>query len=417
MTPAARRSGVAVCSPVRVAIVTGPGSSSPAVRVSSCSFLAALVAALGPSVARADGADDDAAPAVESELAAEPTAHELTIGGYLQPQLRLREDDPMVGFDEDGFRVRRGRVQLGDHARFGRLVLKAEVEVEVASTVELQDGYVEVGSCLQGGGAWRVDAGQFKVPVSRQALLSDARLAFVEKPELATLAPDRQIGAAATVNVPYAPWLVVAGGLFDGEGKNQGGNVDQRFLFAGRVEVRPFGRDVKLAESNLGGDYLVVGASAAQNRNASGSDIERTRTFGADVAFGWNGLSGAAEYLEVRHVRDLGSYPAYRANGVAAQLSYLLPLPGRWARRLELGARFDEIDRNDAIPIERPGDPDQSLRTYHLAATWYQHGHDLKLQLDLAHIVEVEDITRNRTTAVYANDTILVQATYRLEAP
>ena len=357
------------------------------------------------------------AAVAHAEPATGPAGFTLHGGGYLQPQFRLRANDPVAPFDEDGFRVRRARVEVGDRIRFGRLALEARLEVDVGAQVELQDGYVRAGSCLTGGGAWHVDLGQLKAPVSRQALLSDARLAFVEKPELASLAPERQLGVAATVTVPRAPWLAVTAGVFDGEGKNQGGNVDQRFLWAGRVEVRPLGRDVALAESSLGGDYLVIGASAAQNRGASGADIERTRTFGADVAFGWNGLSGAAEYLEVRHVRELGSYPAYRANGVVAQLSYLVPLPGRWARHLELGVRFDEIDRNDEIPIERPGDPDQSLRSYHVAATWYQRGHDLKLQIDAAHIVEVEDKTRNRTPAVFDNDTILVQATYRLETP
>lgn len=370
--------------------------------------------------ARADelfGDPDDGDGLEASPLAAQPAEHHVTLGGYVQPQLRLRQDDPQVGFDEDGVRVRRARLEAGDRSRFGALTFTARLEVEVASQVELMDGYVSAEAPLPRGGRWRVDAGQLKVPVSRQALLSDARLAFVEKPDLAALAPERQLGAAAAVTVPYAPWLALRGGVFDGEGKNQGGNVDQRFLWAGRVEVAPLGRDVPLAESALGGTYVVAGASAAQNRVATGSDVERTRTFGADLAFGWRGLSGAVEYLEVRHHRRLGGYPDYRANGVAAHLAYLLPLPGRWARHVEVAARLDEIDRNDAVPIERAGDPDQSLRSYHLAATWYQHGHDLKLQVDAAHVVEVEAITRNRTPATYRNDTVLLQATYRLETP
>ena len=381
------------------------------------SFLASILslAALAPRTARADELDHD--PPTDSALAPKPREHTLTVGGYLQPQARLRQDDPAVGFDEDGVRVRRARVELADRVRFGWLTLRAQIEVEVATAVDLQDGYLSAGSDLFGGGAWRIDAGQLKAPVSRQALLSDSRLAFVEKPDLASLAPDRQLGVDVAIDVPYAPWLVVTAGMFDGEGKNQGGNVDQRFLWAGRVEARPLGRKVALAESNLGADYLVIGASAAQNRGQTGGSVERTRTFGADLAFGWQGLSGAAEYLEVRHHRAGGGAPDFKGNGVVAQLSYLLPLPGRWAHHLEVGVRLDEIDRNDAIAIERPGDPDQSLRSYHVAATWYQHGHDLKLQVDAAHIVEVEDITRNRVDARYRNDTVLVQATYRLESP
>ena len=379
------------------------------------SIVIASLVAVWPILAHAD----DPASGSASDPGSDPDRprHEFTVGGYVQPQLRLRQDDPRVGFDEDGSRVRRARVELGDRVGFGRLLVTAKLELEVATAVELQDGYVSTGMALPGDGAWRIDLGQFKAPVSRQALLSDSRLGFVEKPDLAGLAPDRQLGLAATLAVPHAPWLVMTGGMFNGEGKNQGGNVDQRYLWAGRVELRPLGRTVGLGESCLGGDYVVAGVSAAQNRIATGADVERTRTVGGDVAFGWHGISGAVEYLEVRHHRRLGGYPDYKANGVVAQAAYLLPLPGRWARHLELGLRVDEIDRNDAVAIERPGDPDQSLRSYHVAATWYQRGHDLKLQVDAAHIVEVEDITRNHTDARYRNDTVLVQATYRLELP
>lgn len=387
-----------------------------------CALVLTALAAAAPAAAADEPVATTADPPPSGAGAATTTGdpadgHQLTVGGYLQPQLRLRQDDPRVGLDEDGFRVRRARLELGDRRRFGRLAVEARLEAEVASAVELEDGWVAADGCLVAGGHWRLALGQQKAPVSRQALLSDARLGFVEKPELAQLAPERQLGLAGALDVPHAGWLRLHAGLFDGEGKNQGGNVDQRFLWAGRLEVRPLGRDVGLAESVLGGDYLVAGVSAAQNRVAAGTSVERTRTFGGDVAFGWRGLSGAIEYLEVRHARRDGGTPDFRANGVVFQLAYLVPLPGRWARHLELGARLDEIDRNDTIPIERAGDAGQSLRSYHAAATWYQHGHDLKLQVDAAHVVEVEAITRYRTDATYRNDTVLVQATYRLEGP
>ncbi|HVV82135.1 MAG TPA: porin [Kofleriaceae bacterium] len=374
-------------------------------------------AAPPPAPTSGDGDLPAPAPPGDAVVDAEPSSHELTIAGYVQPQLRFRQDDPVASGDEDGFRIRRGRVELVDRERWARLELMARVELEVAGTPELMDGYVSAGSCLRGRGHWELDAGQLKVPFSREEILSDARLSFVEKPDLASLAPDRQMGAAGALTVPYLPWVNLSGGVFDGEGRNQSSNVDQRFLWAGRAEVRPLGRKVALAESDLGGDYVVVGGSLAQNRVQTGNDVERVRYFGGDVAFGWHGLSGEAEYLEVHHHRRNGGQPDFHGNGVNVQLAYLLPLPGRWAHHLELGARMDEIDRNDTIPIERPGDDNQSLRSYHLAATWYQHGHDLKLQVDAAHIVEVEAITRNRVDATYDNDTVLIQATYRLEMP
>jgi hypothetical protein len=136
---------------------------------------------------------------------------------------------------------------------------------------------------------------------------------------------------------------------------------------------------------------------------------------GVDVAGAWKGLSGTIEYLEVRHGFDGLPQPDYHANGAVAQLSYLLPIPGFLANRVEVGARVEEIDRNDFVPIERPGDPNQSIRSYTGVVGYYHAGHDLKIQASYSHIEEVEDRDRNFLDATYDNDTLLVQASYRME--
>lgn len=206
-------------------------------------------------------------------------------------------------------------------------------------------------------------------------------------------------------------------GVFNGEGRNQVQNVDQRFLYAGRLEVRPFGRDVKLAESVHGGDYLAVAASAARNRTGTGTSLETALTLGGDISGAWYGASGSVEYLQVEHTFSMGSaLPDYRANGLVAQAAYLLPLTGAAARKLEVGVRFEEIDRNDTLPIVGIGDTNQSLRYYTAEITWYQAAHDLKLQLQASHIEEVEDLDQNLMDATYANDTVLLQAQYRMES-
>lgn len=366
-----------------------------------------LIAA--PTIAAADDADD-AAPAPP------PKDGELVwkAGGYVQSQLRVRQDDPVAAADENGFRVRRARVTAHATRRFGAVELSTELEAELTPDFQLLDAYVSATSCLAHDGRWRVDVGQVKAPVSRQTLLSDSRLGFVDKPELAGLAPDRQLGALATLAVPHLPHLRLAAGLFNGEGRNLGGNVDQHFLYAGRVEFAPFGREVALAESNLGGDYLVIAGSAAQQRRDAGDGLEDETSFGADVAFGWRGASGTVEYLQVRHTPADQARPGYRANGIVAQLAYLIPV-ARLRRHLEVAARWEEIDRNDTIPIVRRGDPNQSLRYFTGAISWYQHDHALKLQVSASHIVEIEDRDAGGNDASYANDTLLVQATFRIE--
>lgn len=368
-----------------------------------------------PAVAHAGGtgAAGTAGEPVAATSAA-PTEPRWSLGGYLQPQLRLRQDDPVAPADEDGFAVRRARITARAERTAARVTVSADLEAELTPTFQLLDAYVTVRSCLVGGGAWRLDAGQVKAPVSRQTLLSDSRLGFVDKAELATLAPDRQLGVLATLDVPHAPGVRVSAGMFDGEGRNNGGNVDQRFLYASRVAFAPLGAEVGLAESNLGGDYLVVAGSAARQTRDAGDGLATQTTLGADVAFGWRGVSGTFEYLQVRHDASAASGVDYRANGVVAQLAYLVPVAAL-RDHLEVGVRWEEIDRNDTVPIVRPSDPNQSLRYFTGALNWYQHGHDLKLQVSASHIVEVEDLDVDGDPATYPNDTLLVQGTFRID--
>lgn len=350
-------------------------------------------------------------------FADEAPSSSFGIGGYVQPQGRIRQDDDVAQYDENGFRFRRARLTLEGERRAGQLEFAVEVESELTPEFQLLDAYIAARSCLAGDGGWEIDLGQLKAPVSRQTLLSDARLSFVEKAELATLAPDRQLGAVGRLTLPHLPMVQLSGGVFNGEGRNQVQNVDQRFLYAGRLEVRPLGPDVGLTESAQAGDHVVVGASVARNRSGTGTSIETAMYLGADVGFAFAGASGSVEYLQVEHTfSEASSQPDYRANGLVAQLAYLLPLPGFARDKLEVGARFEEIDRNDTLPIVGVGDTNQSLRYYTGVLTWYQDGHDLKLQLQASHIQEIEDLDQNLMDATYANDTILLQAQYRMES-
>ena len=107
----------------------------------------------------------------------------------------------------------------------------------------------------------------------------------------------------------------------------------------------------------------------------------------------------------------------FRATGFVAQLNYLLPvkLPPARQARLEIGGRFEEIDRNDTVPIAQLGDPEQSVREITAVASLYLRRHSLKAQLALSHFTEIESQTVTAENAVYDNDQLLLQVTYRLE--
>ena len=252
-------------------------------------------------------------------------------------------------------------------------------------------------------------------------MLSDSRLSFVDKAQVATIAPDRDLGVRLTAAPPKFPLKVIVG-VFNGDGKNQVENINEHYLFAGRLEISPFGRDAPLAESAFGGRLLTLGLSYGHNNLTSmASGHELVNYYGADLAAAWKGLSGSFEYLLVTHAFE-GSDPsmqaaAYHANGWAAQLAYLLPtrLPPLRQARLELAARVEEIDRNDTIPISMIGDPNQSVREYTGVISYYLRMHALKAQLAFNHFTEIEDRTAVGGNASYKNDQLLVQVTYRLE--
>lgn len=341
-------------------------------------------------------------------------------GGFIQPQYRMRQDSP-APFDEDGFRFARARFTATGTGTAGNLVLGAYFEAELQPTFSLYDAYITVSRPLPHNGVLTVDFGQTRVPISRQQMLSDTRLSFVDKAQIGSIAPDRDLG----VRVWYVPSQLhavrVIGGVFNGEGRNEVQNINQSYLYAGRVEITPIGDVQPYAESAFAGNWLSLGLSAGRNVLTPGDFHETQVSLGADLSGSWKGLSGSFEYLEVRHTfsGDPAKKPGvdYKANGFTAQLAYLLPyeLPPLHEARFEVSARVEEIDRNDQVPIVSIGDPNQSVREYTVAVSLYLRQHLWKVQLAASHFDEVENQTATGGDATYPNDQLLLQATYRVE--
>jgi hypothetical protein len=355
----------------------------------------------------------------------------VSFGGFLQPQYRLRQDSPAAN-DNDGFKFARARLTATGQTHLGSLSISGYIEAELQPQFSLFDAYATFAAPLPNRGKLIIDAGQMRVPIGRQALLSDTRLSFVDKAALATLVPDRDLGTRATLTVPALPQVRLIGGVFDGEGKNQVENINERFLYVARIEISPFGGgpngistgEAPIQESAFAGDFLTVAASYAHNNVLDGSFNNIQIWAGADVAFAWKGLSGEAEYLWQKQSYEGGAGsegttpPAtFHARGWVGQLAYLLPieLPPIHKSRLEVGVRVEEIDRNDTTPITVIGDPNQSVLEYTAIVSYYLKGHSIKLQLAASHFTEIEDKTATNANASYPNDQLLLQLTYRLE--
>lgn len=370
-----------------------------------------------------------APPAVSAPPTSQPTRAEtdpnyepwtIRPGGFIQPQYRLRQDSP-APFDEDGFRFARARFTATGTGKAGNLILGAYLEAELQPTFSLYDAYVTVSRPLPDNGVITVDFGQTRVPISRQQMMSDTRLSFVDKAQIGSIAPDRDLG----LRVWYVPsqlhMLRLIGGVFNGEGRNNVQNINQSYLYAGRIELTPIGDVQPYQESAFAGTWVSLGLSIGHNKLTPGDFHENQLYLGADISGSWHGLSGSFEYLEVRHSYDgdpeKSPGVSYKANGFTAQAAYLLPwrLPPFGESRFELGARVEEIDRNDAVPIVLPGDPNQSVRAYTAVASLYVRQHLWKIQLAATHFEEIENQTAAGADATYPNDQLLLQVTYRVE--
>ncbi|MFN0247324.1 MAG: hypothetical protein ACKV2T_10590 [Kofleriaceae bacterium] len=344
----------------------------------------------------------------------------VELDGYLQPQFRLRQDSS-VQDDTNGFRFARIRPMIrAKTALEGGFELGAFFEVEFQPTFQLVDGFAGVTKRFDNHGVLVVDVGQMRVPISRQQLLSDSRIAFVDKAQIATIAPRRDLGGRVTFVPPGVRQVKVLAGMFNGEGPNQIENINQKFLYAGRVELNILGNEGGLAEGNFGEAFLTLAGSVGFNKLTNGDRTESVLYFGGDIAGAYKGLSGSFEYLYVKHTLATSDPsvmlpPDFNQNGWNAQLNYLLPLalPGKGL--LEIGARLEEIDRNDTIPIVLPGEPEQSQRIATGVITYYVRKHSLKVQLALSHFQEIEDETVSGASAVYDNDQAMLQLTYRME--
>jgi hypothetical protein len=344
----------------------------------------------------------------------------VELDGYIQPQFRFRQDSS-VQDDTNGFRFARIRPMIRAKTELaGGYELGAFFEFEFQPTFQLVDGFAGVTKKLDKDGLVVVDVGQMRVPISRQQLLSDSRIAFVDKAQIATIAPRRDLGGRVTFVPPGVRQVKVLAGMFNGEGPNQIENINQKFLYAGRVELNVLGKEGGLAEGGFGDAFLTLAGSVGFNKLTNGDRTESVLYYGGDIAGAYKGLSGSFEYLYVKHTLETSGDPAllppdFNQNGWNAQLNYLLPftLPGK--SRLEIGARLEEIDRNDTIPIVLPGEPEQSQRIATGVITYYVRKHSLKVQLALAHFQEIEDETVTGGSAVYDNDQAMLQLTYRMD--
>lgn len=273
----------------------------------------------------------------------------LLLGAYLQPGFRYVVDTDFNDDDSDGFDF-----AAADIIGRGERVIWRELGAALRFDLSVAQGSFNVRD-LYGTVFWAkdlvaLDVGQLKVPFGLATLQSDAMLANPVPSRLKRLGWGRDVGVQLRSDIPAGPAII---GLSAMAANGDGGirqriNIDNKFLFAGRLEVSPLGRMAR-SEPDLEGStfQLAIGGGASFNQalgnefgiaDAGASELR----VGGDVRFWWKGLSGRAEYARAFRGED-ETRPAYQRYGVMGELGYVLPIPIDFPK-FELIARIEQLD-------------------------------------------------------------------------
>jgi hypothetical protein len=354
-----------------------------------------------------------------AQFGSEPKQYELKAFAFMQPQLNWQQQDGNVTVAQprqSGFALRRARAGFRGHWATRWVTLFGAVEAEMTPQFSLLDAFIGAMGDLPGHGFWQVEIGQTFAPFDRQSTTLAWKFQMVDQAALVQLSPQRQIGGTVTFGVPYAPWLQLTGGVYNGEGINVLENVDDKVMWVARLAFRPLGYRVPFSESAFGPTQVYLAGYFLHNVRDRGDYDETNISAGGDAFFAWNGLSGYASYLWGQFEYPAGAPKQnYDYHGATLQAGYLLPLPGRWFRKFEVAFRFEAIAPNRVVPLESAGDATQARASYIAGISYYHREHWIKVQANYYHNQELDDRDRNGLPATYENDAIYLQLTYRLE--
>jgi hypothetical protein len=384
-------------------------------------------------------------PAGASRYAPGVAQRWLDIGVYTQPRFTYTtgyDADSMSNFSPPpGFTLRRTRIIV--HAQLHPL-LQLRMEANMADRFDLLDAY----ALIPVHRAFQIQLGQFRVPFSRQELVSGGRYQLPDTSLWSGGANGSGINFIPSFDIGAMVWGWVGPrdmfeyyvGMFNGEGRNQINNLDGFFLYAARVAFNPIGRIRQLQEGAVG--VRRPGVSIAldgetQTRQIGFATVDGNRvpnregvyTLGADVSFaGWGASFYGEIYYRYLHETDTTAAPSTESLGWILQAGYLLPIPHPWFRdRLEIVARLQDFDPSDCFTRAMGSDcgirpiasaaPDVYRDFQHTTAitfglNWYQLGHGAKLQLAYTINRENRDIAGMPPgSGVVDNDTFVAQLT------
>lgn len=278
----------------------------------------------------------------------------LRLGGYIQPGFRYVTDTDFNQDDSDGFEFNNARlIGMGDLTIAGDFGAAFRFNFDVnRGNFLVRDTY---GSLTFKKELVAIDVGQLKMPLGLAMIQSEAKLQFPISPVTRRLSFGRDLGAQLRSGFELGPaWIEASFMIANGEGGfRQRRNLDDEFVYAGRLEVAPLGR-MELTEPDLDdSDFqLTFGFSAGRNGylgNELGlqdAGAAETKLEG-DVRMWFKGASLRAEYLRAMR-SDTDSTQGYGRQALIVQAGYVLPIPIR-VPQFELVAKLQQYDINDSL--------------------------------------------------------------------
>lgn len=355
---------------------------------------AATAGAAPEAVAKADAAP----PAPLKPLVLGETA--LKLGGYVQPGAAIIADTEFNALDDDGFMFANARLTGS-----GRFEVSSILDLGYMFNFDVNSGNFSVrdvyGTFSLADDLVAFDIGQMKMPFSLALLQSEAELQMpfspgatlngLFAPGVRVMSFGRDLGVKVRGEAELgSTWLGWAAAVGNGEGGfRQRRNIDDEFIYVGRVEFGPFG-EMRRSEPDLWkSDFkLVIGAAIGHapelGRGLGLQDVgaEETR-FEADLRLHFQGFSLKSEVL-LAWRGDTDTSPGFGRYGAYVQAGYVLPLD--LGTQFEIVARWHQVDYNDADTgfDLQTGDVVQDnteIRMIDIGANAYFYGHSAKVML------------------------------------
>jgi phosphate-selective porin len=222
-------------------------------------------------------------------------------------------------------------------------------------------------------GTFQITVGQFKVPFGRQELTSSERQQFVDRSILSgEFTRSRDVGVQVSGTVVGGK-LAYAAGIFNGNGRNQLNNDNDKYQLDARVTLQPNG-DVGYSEGDFESTdkplFAVTGEVEVNDTSGATNTTDfKTTILGADAVFKYKGLSVFAEYFSRERDPETGS--SFHSDGYHVQAGYFVQ-----REKVEVAFRYARWDPSDAIAGNDRSEVGGAL-------SFFAKKHNLKVQLDV----------------------------------